>query len=250
MRAPFFSGSEKPQKEVEQKKPTGIKEVKPATAPTNALPEKPKKVVEYRKLEDGKIMKYVNGWKAWMYPREDYHGPIHTTRVAYVETIEDKTFKHAADREIASLLLIEPGDIVMGGPDYQRTFVRDFLKTYENPFIPEPGDTPEQKELKLAVAEVKGELKARYEAGEDIAKVMQDAREQLRQLSVYKYELQQEVNKYARTDALSAEDVEDFVKAANKMLEDRGVKPMAMNGFLKHQCKVLKKRAEAQKEQK
>lgn len=235
-----FSKAEKP-KATAEKKAAAIREVKPAAAP-KAEEAKPEKKIEFKKLGNGKIMKYVNGKEAWMFPREDYHGPVHTTRVVRVESLEEKTFKHAADRQIASLLTIRPGSKIVGGPDYRRTFVRDFLRSYEQPFIVEPGDTEEQKELKKAVAEVKGDLKARYDAGEDIAQIMIDTRDNLRQLATYKRELEAEVNKLAREENTTSADIEDFVKAANKMLEGRGIQPMGINGFLKHQIKVLKAR--------
>lgn len=241
----LFSGGEEVAK-VETAKGRGrIKEVTPAVAPTNAVPEKPEKVVEFKKLENGKIMKYVNGRQAWMFPREDYHGPVHTTRVARVETLEQKTFKHPADRQIASLLNIQPGSVVLGNGGFDHNFVKRFLDSYENPFIIEPGDTEEQKELKRAVAEVKGELKARHEAGEDIAKILLDTRDQLRQLYVYKRELEAEVHRYAKDGALTPQDVEDYTAAANKMLSERGVQPIKLNGFLKHQMAVIKAKNEA-----
>lgn len=239
-----FSSGEEASEEQSDKARGRIKEVAPAAAPTNAVPEKPKKVVEFKKLDNGKIMKYVDGRQAWMFPREDYHGPIHTTRVAHVETLEEKTFKHPADRQIASLLNIQPGSVVLGNGGFDHNFVKRFLDSYENPFIIEPGDTEEQKELKRAVAEVKGDLKARHEAGEDITKILLDTRDQLRQLYVYKRELEAEVHRYAKDGALTAEDVEDYTAAANKMLSERGVQPIKLNGFLKHQMAVIKAKNE------
>ena len=236
----FFSTDGERKELTEDRSHSRLKEVTPAVAPTNAVPEKPKRVVEFKKLENGMIMKYVDGRKAWMFPREDYHGPIHTTRVAHVETLEEKTFKHPADRRLASLLSIRPGSAVLGNGGFDQTFVKKFLDSYVIPFIIEPGDTPEQKELKRAVAEVKGELKARHEAGEDIVKILLDTRDQLRQLYVYKRELEAEVRRYAKDGALTPQDVEDYAAAANKMLSDRGVPPIKLNGFLKHQMAVIK----------
>ena len=224
-----------------------IAEVAPHIS-TNAVAAKPEKTVEFRKLDNGKIMKYVNGQKAWMFPREDYHGPIHTTRVAHVKSIEEKTFNNPADRQIASLLTIRPGSPIVGGPNYRRSFVTDFLKSYDNPFVVEPDDTDEQKELKRAVAEVKGDLKARYDAGEDIAQIMIDTRDTLRQLAAYKRELESEIARLSRAENVSAADMEDYVAAANKMLEERGAQPIPIRGFLRHQISVLKAR-EASKQQ-
>lgn len=242
----FFSGSAKPQKEVVVKEPTKIKEVTPVAAPkAKEVPDKPQKVVEIRKVGDGKIMKYVNGKPAWMYPRDDYHGPVFTSGVHRVKTIEELTFKNLADRHIAGLLMIEPGDTIVGEAHYDPTFVKHFLKSFQEPEVPMPGDTEEQKELKRAVAEVKGELKARYDAGEDVMKILNDERENLRQLGAYKQELEQQVRQLSKDGNVSAKDIEDFVAAANQMLEKRGVKPMKINGFLKHQIRIKNKAAES-----
>lgn len=246
----FFSTQEKPQgpKTVEGKKPTAIKEVVPAKAGTpEVAPSAPKKVVEIKKLENGKIMKYVDGKPAWMYPRKDYHGPVHTGGVERVQSIEDLTFRHPVDRRIASLLLIEPGEM-LDEPYYDKTFTRAFLRTLDDPEIPLETDTPEQRELKRAVAGVKGELKARYDAGEDIMQVLCDAQEELRQLGAYKEELAEEVRKYAKDGSVSAEDVQMYVDAANKMLEKRGLTPMKVTGFIKHQIRVKAKMENANKE--
>ena len=237
----FFSGDEKPQKEATTKERSRIKTVTPAAAPTNAVAKEEGPKVEIRKLGNGKIMKYVDGKEAWMFPREDYHGPVITTKVAYVKSLEEETFKHTADQQIASLLMARPGAQMINVLDYRRTFEKDFLASYENPFMIEPGDTERQKELKKAVAEVKGDLKARYEAGEDIAQIMIDTRKQLRELAAYKWEIQQEVDRYKNQEDVSEEDVNDFIAAANKMLEDRGIEPIRVKGFLKH--KLLQSRA-------
>ena len=238
----FLRDAEKPAAKKAEKKPTVIKEVTPAVAPTNAVPAKPKVNVEIRKLEDGRIMKYVNGKKAWMFPREDYHGPIHTTKVSHVETLAEKTFKNYADRHIASLLTIRPGSVVIGTPDYKRFFVEEFLKSYKDPFIIEPGDTPEQKELKKAVAEVKGDLMARHKAGEDIAQVMIDTRNELRNLAAFKREIDEQVRKFAFEKGTTSEELESFVQQTDKMLEGRGIKPNGIRGMLKRQLEIMRAR--------
>lgn len=222
-----------------------IKEVKPAVAPTNAVAQTEN--VEYRKLEDGRIMKYVDGKKAWMYPRQEYHGPVHTGGLHRAVSLEQRTFKNSADRHIAYLLRMRPGSSVTGNPRYDKFFVKSFLESYNDPFIPEPGDTEEQKELKKAVAEVKGELKARYEAGEDIAKIMSDAREEMRQLGAYKREIEQHVAELSKKEEVTAQDIEDYVAAANKMLTDRGIPPMKIRGFIQYQLQ-LRLQEKSQKE--
>ena len=236
----MFSGGETQQDAASTKKRVRIKDVMPSVAPTIAVPAQPQKVVEIKKVGNGMIMKYVNGKPAWMYPRQDYHGPVHTSGQYRVLSTLEKTFRNKADYQIASLLVRHPGDTRIGDPMYERFFVKDFLRSFKNPAIPEPGDTEEQKALKKAVAEVKGDLKARYDAGEDIAKIMRDADNEFRQLGAYKKELEDQVLELSKRKNISAQDIEDYVTAANKMLEARGIRPMAIKGFLRHQINVRK----------
>lgn len=186
-------------------------------------------------------MKYVNGQKAWMFPRDDYHGPVMTTGVHRVQSLAERTFKYNSDLEIAALLLARPGSMAIGNPDYDRWFTRDFLRSFNDPALPSHEDTDEQKELKRAVAEVKGDLKARYDAGEDLAKIMSDARKELRELSAYKEELEEQVKRLSKDEKATAEDIEDCITAANKMLEERGLPPLKQKGFLKHQINLRRK---------
>ncbi len=228
-------------------KPSGgkIAEVTPV-AVTNRAPVAPKeegKKVEIRKLEDGRFMKYVDGKEAWMYPRKSIDPPARTNGQNRVLSIEQRIFKYRSDMEIAGLLMAQPGDMAIGDPEYDKFFKQDFLKSLVDPAFPRDGDTEEERALKNAVTEVKAELKERYDAGEDLAKIMYDARKELRELGAYKQELEEEVRKCAKDGNLSAEDIDDLVDAANVMLESRGIAPIRKGGFLRHQLKLRNRNA-------
>lgn len=229
-------------------KPSGgkIVEVTPAQV-TNRAPTTPAvqegKKVEIRKLENGKFMKYVDGKEAWMYPRKSIDPPARTNGQNRVLSIEQRIFKYRSDMEIAGLLMAQPGDMAIGDPEYDKFFKQDFLKSLVDPAFPRDGDTEEERALKNAVTEVKAELKERYDAGEDLAKIMYDARKELRELGAYKQELEEEVRKRAKDGSLSAEDIDDLVTAANVMLESRGIAPIRKGGFLRHQLKLRNRNA-------
>ena len=238
--------SGKPVPKAPEKPSSGkIAEVTPV-AVTNRAPVAPKeegKKVEIRKLEDGRFMKYVDGKEAWMYPRRSIDPPARTNGQNRVLSIEQRIFKYRSDMEIAGLLMAQPGDMSIGDPEYDKFFKQDFLKSLVDPAFPREGDTEEERELKKAVTEVKAELKERYDAGEDLAKIMYDARKELRELGAYKQELEEEVRKRAKDGSLSAEDIEDLVDAANVMLESRGIAPIRKGGFLRHQLKLRNRNA-------
>lgn len=147
--------------------------------------------------------------------------------------LEERVFSNSADQKIAGLLLLEPGEMLIGDASslFGKSFTRAFLRSIETPIIVTEEDDEATAELKRAVRDTKIELKARYDAGEDIGKLMLHERDELQALGLYREELKKEIQKLARDKDMSEEDMEDFVKAANVMLEDRGGKPLQMPGF-------------------
>lgn len=241
----LFRDSGKPVPKAPEKPSGGkIAEVAPAVV-TNVSSSSQEEVkrVEIRKLGDGRFMKYVDGKQAWMYPRKSIDPPTRTNGQNRVLSIEQRIFKYRSDMEIAGLLMAQPGDMAIGDPEYGKFFQKDFLKSLVDPAFPRESDTEEERALKRAVTEVKAELKERYDAGEDLAKIMYDARNELRELGAYKQELEEEVRKRAKDGSLSAEDIDDLVTAANVMLESRGISPIRKGGFLRHQLKLRNRNA-------
>ena len=173
-----------------------------------------------------------------------YHhkGPVITNKYTEANaSLAARVFSNTADKFIGQLVNIEPGTPLYGPPiKYDEKFVRSFLRSLTTPIIIDPDDSPEVAALKRAVRETKIELKARYDDGEDIAQIMTDTRKELQELGLYRSELQAEVNKIIRKDAknLTDEQMQDFVDAANKMLAERGAKPIVLPGLMKHRLKM------------
>ena len=63
---------------------------------------------------------------------------------------------------------------------------------------------------------------------------MIETRDQLKELGTYREQLKQEVDKLMADGNFSEKDEDDLVKAANLMLEDRGVKPFELPSVAKH----------------
>lgn len=160
-------------------------------------------------------------------------------------SIADKTFKHSADVELGNLLMVEPGDDLLGDTaGMYRGFNKEFDEALAEPIEYSDGDTPIQREMKQAVNELRKELKDRRANGEDIEKIMEDTRNQLKELSLYRQELEDEVRKLS-TDDLTQKDYEDLVEAANQMLKERGIKPLEMPSTLRHAIRLRKIQEEA-----
>ena len=160
-------------------------------------------------------------------------------------SIADKTFKHSADVELGNLLMVEPGDDLLGDTaGMYRGFNKEFDEALTEPIEYSDDDTPIQREMKQAVNELRKELKDRRAKGEDIEKTMEDTRNQLKELSLYRQELEDEVRKLS-TDDLTQKDYEDLVAAANQMLKERGIKPLEMPSTVRHAIRLRKIQEEA-----
>ena len=146
---------------------------------------------------------------------------------------EERVFENSADQKIAGLLLLKPGEMLVGDPSslFGRGFARAFLKSIESPIIISKEDDEATAELKRAVIASKIEIKARHDAGEDIGELMAREYKELQTLGLYREELKDQIAKLARDKTLREEDMEDFVKAANMMLEARGGSPLQMPRF-------------------
>ena len=160
-------------------------------------------------------------------------------------SIADKTFKHSADVELGNLLMVEPGDDLLGDTaGMYRGFNKEFDEALTEPIEYSDDDTPIQREMKQAVNELRKELKDRRANGEDIEKIMEDTRNQLKELSLYRQELEDEVRKLS-TDDLTQKDYEDLVAAANQMLKESGIKPLEMPSTVRHAIRLRKIQEEA-----
>ena len=165
-------------------------------------------------------------------------------------SLADKTFSHSADVELGNLLMVEPGDDLLGSAEgMYRGFNKELDEALKEPIVYNDDDTELQRELKDGVKELREELVKRRAAGENIEKVMEDTWNQLKELSLYKQELEDHVRSLA-TEELTQKDYEDLVKAANEMLSDRGIKPLEMPKTLKHTLRLRQIQEEAANRQK
>ena len=89
-------------------------------------------------------------------------------------------------------------------------------------------DSEETKELKRQVIEIKADLKARMDAGEDISKIMEETENELRAMSAYQKDLTSELKALRLDDSVSDDEFEDYVKAANILLKERGMGEIKM----------------------
>lgn len=157
-----------------------------------------------------------------------------------------RIFENRADNEIAFVLSTEPGTMIFGRSSFGEGFTKRFLKSIVNPIVIKDTDSDYEKALKRAVIDAKIELKARYDAGEDIGKVMDDSRSELQKLGRYKEELRRMAQKSILKEGATEADVDDTLKAVNKMLAEKGIAPMTLNGLSR---RAIKMQSEMEKQQ-
>ena len=135
-------------------------------------------------------------------------------------------FKHSAENTIAALLSIKAGDTIIGEPDYQGSFAESLRRSLQEDIKIEETDTPEQVELKRAGIEAKQELKKVMDRGEDVEQIILDSRRECQELARAKQMMMADVYDFVDKDAVTKEDVETYVEAANMLLESKGIAPI------------------------
>jgi len=167
-------------------------------------------------------VKYWKMFHPWPPPDENQprtkHGKYHI-------------FESRADNEIAFVLATEPGTMVLGNRSVGPDFERRFLKSLERPIIVSKDDSDYDRELKRAVIDAKIELKAAYDRGEDIGKIMDEARDELQRLARYRAQVEKEALKMMHRPGATAQDADATIEAVNKMLEAKGMAPIELNSM-------------------
>ena len=229
----LFSNGEADSRPLQKKNHGRIKEVKPAKAPKAKPVEKaeepPPRKLTAQEIENARGC-YTNKY-GYVFNQP------HTKRVVTNDvarqnlSLSARTFTNYADQMIGGVIEAPPGTMLVGSmPEslFGKDFVDSFLESIKEPIIVDKDDPEDVAALKRAVREAKIELKDYYDAGEDIGRVMLQAREELQTLGLYRDDLKREVEAAAAKDEMTKEDVEDFVKAANLLLDERGAKHITM----------------------
>lgn len=150
-----------------------------------------------------------------------------------------EVFDFGCENEIACLLDLPPGAGLVGTPIYGGNFKSEFLKSLEQPIIIEENDSDYVKQLKREVREAKVEMKAALDRGEDIEKIMIDARKECQELAIYKRQLEENLNDMINNASITEDDIDDCIKAINIMLERKGIAPLDLGPISKRKLKRI-----------
>lgn len=254
----FLAGrnGEKPTVEKHEQASKMIREVEPAKAdaPTNVVEAEDRNSLEWLKKHDSRYIVPEGAYRA-------ANGRLYApngrrileelpARTLYANRGRKRVFQHSAENEIARLLSIEPGKFFVGNGMYNQRFVDSFRESLVTPTLVTKDDTEEEKALKRQVNEVKADLKARMDAGEDICKIMRDTEQELRDLSTYRNDMMKDLHAIRMGQDMSDEDFQTYVDAANKMMKERGLPELKCHKIHESRLKVLRERYQARENEK
>lgn len=163
---------------------------------------------------------------------------------------QKRVFVHYAEREIARLLTLQPGQVFVSTSTIGPLFIESFKKSLSEPTLLLKDDSDDERELKKQVNEVKAELRERMESGEDIVAILKSAEEELFRLSSYRENLQKEIVALRFDETVTEKDYSDYVDAANKMLKERGLPGLSSRKFAEAQLKVMRQSYKSRMEDK
>lgn len=249
----LIMGGEKPPQIADEppkvKKTSPIKTVAPDLEPikTVAKEEPPSfrtnrwgEVVKRKKpetyVDERGILRYKKGNGRVPNP-DDFKNPI---RISTRGNMHE--FKHPVENEIAALIMAQPGEPLVGEPDYSN-MKQDFVNALIDKIEISEDDSEMDRELKQNVEELKKELAERVKNGEDIVEIFKEARRELRLSADYKQNLNEVVLEQLYDPDISDEDLATTMQAANKMLEDKGIEPISETRFLKVRKRMLRAQA-------
>ena len=212
-----------------QASPPGMAESAPkpaAPGPVGAMtPKKPLRFWEVDAAHtNGFTEMQMRKWRKEHMPPPGYTNNVALTRPKPKYAI----FRHSCENLIAAYLTLRPGEGMVGTPVLGERFRRQFLESLKEPIVVSADDPPEDAQLKRDMIATKADLKARMEAGEDICKILGDTHREVQDLARYKAMLQKEVREASRSPDMTMQDVDDLVRAANEMLDARGIAPIAL----------------------
>lgn len=213
--------------EKKSKKQSRITEVTPSLSTQRVESVVVEKKVPFWEQADtnGFTVMQQRKWRAHHMPAPAYtnDSALYESRLPY------EIFDHSSENRIAFYLTHKPGDGLVGTPTFGQRFVNDFLKSLEHPIIVTKDDTPEQAQLKRDMIQVKIDLKQRLDAGEDIAEIMLETHKEYQKLARYKNDIEKELREFRKNPDATLQDVDDFVAAANKLLETKGIAPISLS---------------------
>ena len=225
----------------ESRAPKAIKEVTPAPAPVATAEKKPKR--NRRPKTQQKFTKSIGQLP---------NLPMVTNRPARVYgEINGKSlfprplFKTREENHIAGLVTAEPGSrCPLSG--FHPGEEERYLAALDVPVEFEEIDTPQERETKELMIELKKELKDRVAEGEKITDIVQGLRNELNEMANMKDKIAQKFSLLQKEGTV--EEIMQYYKEANEILAEYGMRPLALRSNKKEVYETYLERKKAQQE--
>ena len=230
-----------------QKKDRGlIKEVKPAAAPTNVVPKKP--VDPKEDYDHEKFYRDEKGILRWK--SSGGRAPDPSKKLRQLKSFYDpekQPFHHISEKCIHRLITARPGTKIFGRIDYTNPdFLADFQESIKEPIIVSKEEPPEIQRAKRAMIEAKKEICDRLADGENLADILTQTQKELQRLHEYKRSIEDAVDDAVESSGgMSDADLDDYITAANKMLEEKGIAPIHRNAIVDWNIKLRNQKENA-----
>lgn len=131
-------------------------------------------------------------------------------------------FKHMSELEIHRIISTMPGETVLPAAIHPN-FEQDFVEHLDDPIVINDDDSDEVKQDKQTMIAVKASLKKMMKEGQSVREILEAEQDHLVKVMNLRDNLFSEL-RTIEASAKSLQEVEDYVKAANKMLEEYGAK--------------------------
>ncbi|MBQ3343186.1 MAG: hypothetical protein IJG84_14900 [Kiritimatiellae bacterium] len=219
-----------------------IAEATPAAAPRTAQAERrettkeEKRLAEIRRYEEKYGTNMPPGIKARVYFLKNPPETVYRIQNRY------SYLRHPAERQIASLLEVEPGAFMLDRLEFGESFNRDFLAAMLDGSKPLPDDDDETRAVKEAVAETIQDMAAlRKSEGKLPSEILNEHAGVLYELGQFEKDLEDELLKAKSDPEKSDDEVRDLFAAANVLRKKRGLPEWKVPDFSKRSIRLHRK---------
>ena len=220
----MFSGEEAQQDAASTKERGRIKEVAPAAAPTNTVSVKSKRNKEQIRNHLIKKIEEKYGTNVPANLKAPLHYLKNPPQQYFVRRNPHEYLSHSSERDIASVLMAEPGAFFVIQPEFGESFNQDFINAMLDKIEIKDDDPEEIRKVKQFVTDAKKEIATLVKTeGKKPSELMNEHAAMMFELGRFQNDLEDELNRVRNNPDLSDDDVKDFFAAANKLRQERGL---------------------------
>lgn len=164
-----------------------------------------------------------------------------------VEIIRDRRlFASNAENALDGIVNQDMGDRFLGDFD-EKQFEKEFLLAIPNKIEITEEDNEDEARRKMEMIDMKKDLFEAYKRGESIGEIVKNARDEINRAADLRDNLIAELVEIKKSQATDQE-IEDYYAAANKMLAEKGVRPLYSPATIRQKLQEAKQRKIAERE--